>query len=398
MLLLTAMALTILAACSRASLDEPDAQSEVVRLVIKVGINTPDGSLERGISRAYPEGEYPAGYEYGFEPAATVYEGINTMRVIVVNSQGIIEGNAIMNFADHIPEADDLYGDFTFHVKGGDTKRVYIIANEASVSTSVVDWKGYAPGTSLSPAEAESMVCHAAGTGDALAYIDNETGSTPRYIPMSEFFDVYVRDADTEEDLTQSARLFITRQLVKFAFTVNSSPSQDGSALNRESFRITEITVSGMSRSGYLFPNATEYLPAKSILAGAGGNRRIITTYRCPDDAGGESFTFRPDNLGLNLNGATTHNVAYAPQLYFQESPVPAGGSYTVTVKVKPDSDTDQKEVTYGPVALPNLPSLPRNTFVKVDFSFKGYDLNCEVVLMPYIGVWLNPIFGLDTQ
>ncbi|MBO5267186.1 MAG: hypothetical protein J6B13_00290, partial [Muribaculaceae bacterium] len=57
----------------------PDGDGPIVTLRLSVGINSPQQLQD---SRA--TGEYPAGYPYDFEPAATVYEGINTLRVIVV--------------------------------------------------------------------------------------------------------------------------------------------------------------------------------------------------------------------------------------------------------------------------------------------------------------------------
>ena len=62
-----------------------------------------------------------------------------------------------------------------------------------------------------------------------------------------------------------------------------------------------------------------------------------------------------------------------------------------------------QENKTFGPETLTGMQQfdsrygMPRNTHVYVDFEFRNYsELNAAVTLVPYIGVWLNPGFGIN--
>ena len=62
-----------------------------------------------------------------------------------------------------------------------------------------------------------------------------------------------------------------------------------------------------------------------------------------------------------------------------------------------------QENKTFGPETLAGMQQfdsrygMPRNTHVYVDLEFRNYsELNATVTLVPYIGVWLNPGFGID--
>ena len=280
-----------------------------------------------------------------------------------------------------------------FRVIGGETKRIYVIANEASIHPAV-DWEGsYAKGATLTPAAAADlqMASQWTSTHEASPYIDN-TGSTRSYIPMSEYFDIPIADASSYGDgqqPIQSETLFVTRSTVKFAFYIDSD-----NTISTESFRFAEIAISGLAEKQYLFPCNTTYSPAKYPL-NVNSDGRVITTYTTPPSLTTAPYVFTPVDFGYNAGGASssTYTKAYAPQLYFLESPVPTGGDgYQLTAKV--EIDNTPEPVEFGPVALPNLPSLPRNTFVKVYFSFTGYTINCEVKVVPYVEIALDPDYG----
>lgn len=354
-----------------------------VRLLLRVGINAPAG--ETAGSRA-AAGEYPDGYPYEFEDAATVYEGINTLRVIIVDARGVIEHNKVSTFPDRIPVNGDLYGDMEFGVKGDETKRVYLIANEASI-VPAVDWTQYDAGSHLTETEMTKLVMYRDWTGKtASPYIDN-TGVDKSYVPMTEFFDVKIKAAEGEGTV-QSETLFITRAVVKFSFFAQSS-SPVG-----ESFRISSITFNSVMEKSYLIPNETSYLPAKYPLSP--NFKRVVTAFETPGFSGNrvEPIVFTPASFGFNANGSTTaYENHYSPELYYCETRNSnAGDTYTVNCTVEwGDSQTTETQT----VQLPNLPSFPRNTHVKVYFRMVERKLNASVVLMPYIGVWLNPTFGV---
>ena len=107
--------MAMLSACSDSMSDSPDASQRMVDLHLMVSLNNP-GADAVARSSSYPIGQQPDGYPFGFEDAATVYEGINTLRVIVVNVGNVVEGNKCYGYPDRVPQPGDLFGEYIFRV------------------------------------------------------------------------------------------------------------------------------------------------------------------------------------------------------------------------------------------------------------------------------------------
>lgn len=392
-LFLTAVLLTC---CTSESRETPVVPEEkdggIVTLKLRVGISsTPGMDGGRDNARQTRAGEYSDGYPYEFEDAATVYEGINTLRVIIVDPASEVEHNELWRFSDKIPAAGDLYGDMEFKVKGGEKKRIYLIANEAGI-TPAIDFTQYVAGYQLTAATAASWNIYAGGILSEIPYIDNE-GETKRYVPMSEFFDVDVVK-ESIPATTQSEVLFITRSVVKFSFFVNASEEIP------ESFRITSLEFNNVMQKGYLLPKNTEYLPGKYPLTS--DFQRIVKSFSTPgfDDNRLHKAIFKPANFGLNAKlSSTTYKNSYAPQLYFMETRNNNDGNKfflncTVTWDYMDKGEKEPEESVFDYVELPNLPNFPRNTHVKVYITFSDRKFKALVDVVPYIGVDLKPEFG----
>lgn len=384
-----------MASCSAS--EEPNLPDDTpVNLVVQVSVATP---MAQGAVDSRAAGNFPDDYPYGFEAAATVYEGINTLRVIVVDADKKVEGNALATFSDHIPTAGDLYGDILFKVKGGEKKRVYLIANEASI-TPAIDFTKFTTDTELLPATAEGWMQYnewGETSREAVPFIDNEHTTERKYIPMSEFFDVDVKSASELGSTTppgqireQREHFFVTRNAVKFAFYLTADSRS-------ETFRVKSIKFSNLMQKSYLLPHETTYLPAK--LTEPDEYRRVITSFTTPGLSGNfvRPYTFTPPTFGHVREGDPWgYTKSYTPQLYFSETQNnTAGNVFNLEVTVEfPDGETT--EYTFDEVQMPNLPSFPRNTFVKVLLNFKDYQLTGSVDLVPYVGVELKPEFGFD--
>lgn len=380
---------------------EPEGGDEYVNLRLMVGVAVP---LLQSTKSTRAGGEYPEGYPYDFEEAATVYEGIHTIRVIVVAPGNIVEGNGKWSYSDHIPQPEDLYGEMVFKVKGGEKKRIYIIANEDYITPNP-NFEQYTAGSTLTAQTAADMLQYNQWPGvtagavepEAKPYIDN-SGATKSYLPMSEFFDVDIKSAPANPTgpTEQSETLFITRNAVKFGFTVTAEKVEDLEPA--PSFRITRITFNNLMQKSFLFPNETSYLPAKDT--DRGNPCRVITAFTTPglQDNLLRPYTFAPVNFGVNASGwSDSYTGIYAPELYFAETMNNTEGNrFSIDVEVVFDGENTDNTVVYKDVAMPNLPSFPRNTFVKVNFVMKGHQLNAQVDVIPYIGVELNPIFGFN--
>ena len=397
---LTGMAMLMVAgACSdtEAPVPAPPADGPVVTLSLSVGINSPQQMRD---SRA--AGEYPSGYPYDFEPAATVWEGINTLRIIIVRPDNSVEGNRMWNFSDLIPAEGNLYGAFEFPVKSAENKRVYLIANEASIAPSV-DWTQYAIGSPLAPATAERMMQSQQwplAVADSLAtpYIDN-TGdaSAKKYVPMSEFFDTYIdAPAQGATTTTQKATYFITRGVVKFGFSIASQNAQGVTNVPVNSFRVKSLVFRNVMQKAYVFPYETVYIPSKSD--NTLDFRRVIAQFTTPGLNGNlvRPYHFPVDNIGFGVNASGSNYAStqvYMPELYFNETMNNTDGN-RFDIDVEVEFEGMEGSVKYYRLEMPNLPNFPRNTFVKVNFTMKENDLSAQVDVVPYIGVELKPIFG----
>ena len=305
-------------------------ESPGVSLVIRVAVNNPGASRS---TRA--DNEDPEGYPYGFEAPATIYENIRTLRIIIVRPDNSVEHNRVEYFSPHPPAAGEEYGDFTFKVRLGDNddaesekKRIYLIANEASISPAIDFTNGnFAVGASLSPSEmagitafSEWMPGNIEDESDfAAPYIDNENAEEGNklYIPMTEFFDVTVsRDGNAPNAVTvQRETLFITRNLVKFAFEFSKE-----SSVPVESIRVKSISFSRLMQKEFLMPRNLFYRPAKygadnSVTA---STERVVTGFETPGYDGNllRPYRFCPAKFGISGSGKEEpeYEATYTPE------------------------------------------------------------------------------------
>lgn len=386
------------------SVTDGDRQPEIY-LTLSVNV-AETGSRQTG-SRA---GDQEPPYYFG--PAASRWEMIHTLRVIITrpDSDGgeIIEHNKIFT----MPEPGTTWSStvanrLDFPVRGGEFKTLYLIANEESTGHAA-ELGALKEGDSYYDYKAgaiENMTIDATqstvpGNDDTnLCLIDNRKEQGKSYLPMSEKYVFFLPDAKNYEAdadghrFASAGRLFVTRAAVKFSFDVTADYGK-GLYLKRISFN-------GLADREYLLPHNTVYSPQKMVpdLLRPVENpplERIITYYEIPRTANHSTFEFP-----LSIDAALPDGPALSPdapltldqEFYFCESALtsPDGNPYSVSVTL---TDGEGDEYRYPDIALPNLPSLPRNTHVKVNISFQNLTPKAEVALVPYIGVNLRPSFG----
>lgn len=335
---------------------------------------------------------------YDFELPDHNWEGVRTLRVIIVRKElGTVEHNTLLSIDNPLTE---LIENQVFYVKGGERKQIYFIANEESLTSGQIGiLKGISVGGPM-PDVITDIVMQSNGPvfidNSALTAQDIKDGKGSN-IPMAEQFEKdIIEPASKTGTTTQRETFFITRSSVKFSFTIDPASFSDEKVKNPRSFQITELTVTGLANQEYLFPTNTTYAPAKNEVSTNKYSGRLITAYSCPAATATSSYTFLPTNFGQNLSKTTSYDMAYAPAVYFHESPVPSTGGYTLTLKAFRQGDPEP--FNFGPVVLPNLSSLPRNTHVKVNLKFNAHGVSCTVALVPYTGVWLFPTFGIDSE
>lgn len=402
-------------------------------------------------------------------PAKNNYELINTLRVIIVREDNTVECNREITLSPDV--AVKTFGDLKFQVSTTEgkidgllrteKKRIYLIANEASIqpnpnngmdvvrylsglkaghyekvenTTSEVgktnddivtdkpDSLVYVKGDPFSPQTAASLIIYnewpngsnGSKPDIAVPYINNE-GQRKKYIPMTEFFDIEVTEnlKTGLNNKEQVEDLFITRNLVKFQFSITAAPGTTP-------FKVTEITFDGLMQEEYLFLNG-EYTPRKE--EGDINSKRQITKFETPGYQGKNKcpYIFKPGNFGFNSASENPeYQDTYLPLLYFCETQtnvfkegkpdfrVGIDVEYPFTEEVvdkdgKPVLGEDGKPMTqpvtnhFEAQTLGNLPYfIPRNTIVDVKMNLKDGELSAVATVYPYTGVWLNPEFGFS--
>lgn len=312
-----------------------------------------------------------------FEEPVSQFEGLHTLRVVIVRNSGsragIIECNRMV-----VLDAENgaILGDnLLFKVDGGEEKKIYLLGNEAAVNynfnTLLVN--------SVFPEQAISDIQISRLNGSSV--IDNTAGNTPIYVPMSECFKIDVPEPKDESTYLQET-LFVTRSLIKFSFCFITDEDYSASGVT-----VTGLRITNLANSCYYLPRC-EYSPVKDVESMNPYGGREITQFTMPPTTYSNynySFVIDPPELKGGLN------QVLAPAVYLPESKCQDGTSaYGVSIILSGPGAT-----WFNPEDL-TIKDIPRNTHVKVNIRIKnGVELKPEVQLLPYTGVYLNPQFGL---
>ncbi|MBD5269935.1 MAG: hypothetical protein HDS43_04895 [Bacteroides sp.] len=365
-----------LLSCSHNAEDIPAGGQ--VKLRLNLFVNTEETKALRGVPS-----ENATRADWYYEGPANQWEGVESLRVIIVrdNENKTIEHNTLLTF----PETEQIQqklGEWTFPVEGGEKKFIYLVANENSLSEDTQEiLSTLYPGRNFTTNLQNILVKTAGET----PFIDNN-GTRKTYVPMTEYFEITVKERDPELEVTEdSASLFITRAVSKFSFTAK------GTQNDKKGIRIKTITVSNLATEAYLFPKETTYTPGKYSVSDEPMGGRVITGFETPESAAMWNYTFTPEAFGVAGNTMPDNlTSSYTPLTYLLES---GAENFTVYVTTVTDNDV---EFTYGPVKLPNLPRMARNTHVVVAFTFNGANMACDVRVVPYTGITLNVEYGFD--
>lgn len=398
--LLTVLVLApLLAGCVNDSYDEPvSVASPKADIMLDLDVSVLGNSVPAAAfgldSRAFDIAD-----DGDFEPG-TKYEGLSTLRVVIVRN-GALESTAAADPAlaaeldRHIGEIehnrkvsiDDngviLYDNLSFHVIGGEKKRVYLFGNEEAKDhplngdlTPLItyDFDALTAG-SLFPTDEVADIKITRRPNSTV--IDNSS-YIPQHVPMCEAFDVNVARS-TASVSSQRVVLFITRSLIKFSLCVISdSPFPVGKSM------LNGIRIDGISDECYYLPRDTKYDPSQYSISENKLQGRYITQFTLPEDYGTSSYYF-PVRMDLRNPGEYMYSANGLS--YFPESK----GTYKVSLDF---ADEWYNEYTSAEDHYLTLTDIPRNTHVKINVYIKGQDITTTVTLLPYTGVYLNPSFG----
>ncbi len=410
-----------------------DGDGDVI-LTLNVSVSNSRGS---GVTRAFP-----------FEPATIEYEKIHSLRVIIVNEKDTVEHNLRVDMAPGYG-VDEVKGlDFKVSTNYGtekrnennqlirtEKKRIYLIANEDAIPTGdnlppkMFDIEEFLneklkPGSYFTESNTVIWNNWSETSGNAptlpeyaTPFINNE-GANKKYVLMSEFFDVDVTsNLSVGGDQKTKANLFVTRNLVKFRFSITA----DGTT---PSFKVKKVIFSNLMQKEYLFPNETIYNPPKYDADGKVTiEDREITSYVTPSFSHGDGnyirpYIFEPENFGYNATSSsptTTFSNTYEPNLYFCETKNLVKSDtddtesdselYTVGIEVEFQNKIKDAEgneiiepftVQFDAKQLTNLRFLPRNTIVQVNMVINNGILEAVATVYPYTAVNLNPSYGFE--
>lgn len=353
-----------------------------------------------------------------YETAATPQELINMLRIIIVDGDGYVEHNRLIDLKEE-PKSD--YKSGIFKVKASDTKQVYIFANELPMTDQWVG-NGYYPfgnllpglkfdapaiGETVSPKDAiENLIVKADPETHIL--FDN-TGETKTNIPINEHFEFKVGEADYNSenglgtiDNPYIYNCFITRAATKFTFNATYEGAADLPALG--TLTIKEIHLRAIGDREYLLPKNTIYDPAKATPLEASTPSesilpRNITSFGVPSDAINKDLVFP---VGFEFTNSKTGVQTFGQNIYFPETIISPDNKYQIRIVTSshygenPPIENEDNILTSEWASLDNLPLLPRNTHVIVNITLKTEIVDGVVDLVPYIGIVLTPGFGFD--
>lgn len=361
----------------------------------------------------------------GWEGPAGTFEEIRTLRVIIFRgadlTHAFVEHNRVVNtHANGVPTSG-----LDFKVRDNEVKHIFLVANELSLPE---PQQGMTASQWLDAFERDASSQHPIDlTETLLAWTAELSGSNPvssssifsglgadARLPLTEWFDVAVtrlaagRTDNRDNEATQSVHMFLTRAAAKATFTVQAEGYSGAGA------KVTAIALHGINWREYVFPQGRNaqgqatfavYDPAKEAVPVPDYNddgtvrtvERSITEFVTPGLTApeGSQFLLTLPNPVPVQNGMTETT---AGTIYFPESLCATDANIGVAVQL--DGQWVGGNASPVIVPLPNLlavsgrQAVARNTHLKIQIKFTPAGVTFNTVVLPYIGVDLNPGFG----
>lgn len=289
-------------------------------------------------------------------------EKINTLRIVIVRPDGIVEYNRFISLSSAV----DSYGDEKFEVLGNEKKRIYLFVNEGTeIKTAEGTMRKVVDYDLAAIKEGERFP--AADISGLRIRLEDNTEQLAGPLPMSECHDITVGGTDSRHEL------FVTRAAVKFSFNITNNSGRN--------IVLKGLTIARMAKEEYYLPKNTIY----NDVVIDGVDCKEITSYDVPSDAG--YYEYGSDK-GLSETLSAGSKVSLSP-IYLLE------GKYTAV----DDERNYSMKIFFDGMELgdwfPKLSRLPRNTHVVVNITIGKTAVDWDVDVLPYIPVDLDPEFGL---
>ena len=377
------------------------------------------------------------------------FETISTLRVIIVRDSVAKDendlpmtdsnGNTIVakrkveanRLVATSPQGYPLYDNLEFEVIADENKRIYLVANESSLTPPAnTTWKNatafldsYKPGNefpldykdavltnwtvSLSDINHEYIDGTATDVTKAGIFASPKDAKFPNKLPLTEFFDIYADSSEAIDDI-YTTNLFMTRAAAKANFYV--APPGESVSEAYANIKIAAIALSGIGKEEYVFPYNTTYsadnanysTENKHNVTSKELEKLYITNFSTPSAT---TLTYYLDTFaegyedGVNIVGSDEEKSIGT--MYFPESILASGQKYQVSVLLNTGTwltaqlETNILSIDEG---ASQRDAIARNTDVRVTMTFTSTpttpELNFEVDVAPYIGCKLDPSFG----
>ncbi|MCM1109509.1 MAG: hypothetical protein NC388_10770 [Clostridium sp.] len=345
--------------------DEPLALEEGIvpaesphKVNFSIGVAVADAGLQEDV----PSGDvYP-------EAPVNDKERMHTLRIIIVRPDNTVEANRAFTLS-----APAVFREYEeIEVEGGEPKRVYLFANEATLredrSGALLNYSlgTLYEGTRFPQTELENL---------RIALGADEQMDGP--LPMSECHEVYVPDTDIRR------LLFVTRAAVKFTFHITNSSAR--------ALTVTGLTLDKMADREYFLPRNAVY---EDRVSEWGEPFKEIITFDTPAETVYRTFDIYGkvglDRPLLSARGGTLDIASVYQNEGKYMDPLSDGRNYGLSL----DVDFGGLPMRFSSY-LPNLSRLPRNTHAKVNITIHDTDVSWQVDVIPYSSVPLEPEFGL---
>lgn len=373
-----------------------------------------------------------------YEEGSGDFESISTLRVIIVrdsvskdedgNPTGevvkrAVEANRLVATS---PQGYPLYDNLQFKVIADEDKRIYLIANERSLTPPPGEWEtasefldSYKVGNNFeldySKSALTTWTVSLPFTTQVIDNVSKDVATSDLFaptdenkLPLTEFFDIKADSQKTIDDIYYS-NLFITRAAAKATFYLKP----DGLEAAYKDVQITSISLSGVGAEEYVFPLGEEYLDAEyskgKYQEGKPDVKMYIKNFKTPSQ---KTLTYLINKENIyneegEMTGTKDLSIEMVPEgganstrqilgpIYFPESILKAEEQYEVTVTLSTGAELKAPLVT-NILNIGGREAVARNTHLQITLEFSPQNLMCEVSLVPYIGILLEPSFGFE--
>lgn len=308
-------------------------------------------------------------------------EKMHNLRIMIIRPSGIVEKTAYIDLetapvTERVCEFPD--------VLSGESKRIFLIANEHTQKTEENGTVESVVSYDFSKIRAGDLF-PINDISDITVQLNGKTEQLPGPLPMSDMHQVDVPffSGDGEEhEVTVQEPLTIRRCAVKFTYYVTNESDKD--------LQVVGLEMEKMARCAYFLPREFE-------------NEYFVPSVNGSDNYYSFSHTFlSPVQVSAHAEEINLSEQAGEKPIYLLEgkyedkTPDTEMLNYKMALELKCDEfGSDSWKTTFE--YFPDLPEyLRRNTHVVVHATIQAnLEIRCEVHVHPYIGVPLDPDFGL---